>query len=154
MGVTVERKVANKKRKFLGTLLLTGIISNFSTNVFAAYTVAPKVGQCFNYTNGDVSSDYPLKNPVSCLSKHTAETFYVGKWPLATKPNQLAKDDGLKIADAICGFGNGLSKNVNQKKFNYWAWYTPSDQAWARGERWLRCDWTVSYTHLTLPTKA
>ena len=24
--------------------------------------------------------------------------------------------------------------------FNYWAWFTPDSVAWAKGERWLRCD--------------
>ncbi len=32
-------------------------------------------------------------------------------------------------------FGLGLTTS-----FNYWAWYTPSRSAWAKGQRWLRCD--------------
>lgn len=105
----------------------------------AIYNVAPKVGQCFMHSNGDVSADYPLKNPISCGLRHNAEIYYLAKWPFSTKPSQMVYEDAWKIADALCN-SKALAAKLAKNNFNYWAWYTPSDQAWNAGQRWVRCD--------------
>lgn len=105
----------------------------------AAYTVKPKVGQCFNYSPTDVSAAYATKNPVNCSGTHTAETYLVAKWPLTKPPTELPDGDGLEIASSLCRAW-GTSGILTNSYFNYWAWYTPDPKAWARGERWLRCD--------------
>ena len=105
----------------------------------AAYTVAPKVGQCFMYSNAEVSSSYPLKNPVKCTLKHNAETYIVAKWPVSTHPDEMIYEDAWDIANSLCrAWGPG--GRLQDSYFNYWAWYTPSKKDWIKGQRWLRCD--------------
>lgn len=113
--------------------------TTFVSPAKAAYTVKPKVGQCFMLTAADVSAPFANKNPISCSKTHNAETFLVGKWPLTTPPEDLPEGDGLEIAASLCkATGNGGL--LVGTFFTYWAWYTPSPAAWAKGERWLRCD--------------
>lgn len=110
----------------------------------AAYTVKPQIGQCFQLTPAQVSASYATKNPVSCSSTHNAETFEVAEWPLETNPVDMAGQDAVSIAGEVCGFWdtfpNAQSSRLSKSQFNYWAWYTPDRAAWAKGERWLRCD--------------
>jgi hypothetical protein len=48
-------------------------------------------------------------------------------------------EDALNLADSLCrAFGD--SGLIDGSYFNYWAWYTPNNAQWAKGERWLRCD--------------
>jgi hypothetical protein len=114
---------------------------SLTTNpVFAeTYKVAPKVGQCFMHTLADVDASSPQKNPIACSKTHNAEIFHVAKWPSSKAPEEMVYEEAWKMADSICGFKAAASK-LNASKFNYWAWYTPSKEAWSKGERWLRCD--------------
>lgn len=117
----------------------------------AAYTVKPKVGQCFMYTAADVSAPYATKNPVSCSGTHNAETFMVTKWPLSTKPANMDEEEALNLADSLCrAWGDGGL--IDNSYLNYWAWYTPNPAQWAKGERWLRCD-AMHVTTKTPPYK-
>ena len=110
----------------------------------AAYTVKPQIGQCFQLTPGQVSASYATKNPINCSSTHNAETFEVAIWPLETNPVDMAGQDAVLIANEACGFWqtfpNAKGSRLSKSEFNYWAWYTPDRAAWAKGERWLRCD--------------
>jgi len=106
---------------------------------FAAYTVKPRAGQCFMYTAADVSAPFATKNPVSCSATHNAETYLVTKWPISTKPAEMSDEDALNLADSLCQAWGDLGL-IDNPYFNYWAWYTPNDAQWAKGERWLRCD--------------
>ena len=110
----------------------------------AAYTVKPQIGQCFQLTPAQVSASYATKNPVGCSSTHNAETFEVTEWPLETNPVDMTGQDAVKIANETCGFWdtfpNAQTSRSSKSQFNYWAWYTPDRAAWAKGERWLRCD--------------
>ena len=127
-------------KRFLITVLLSALVGGvFTSPAHAAYTVKPKVGQCFMYLAADVDSPYARKNPVSCSSTHNAETFLVTKWPLKTNPSDMSDEESLNIADSLCrAWGNdGL---ISNPFFTFWAWYTPDRAAWAKGERWLRCD--------------
>jgi hypothetical protein len=107
--------------------------------VNAAYTIKPKVGQCFMHTQAEVLASYPKKNPINCAKMHNAETYFVAKWPLSKPPEQLPTGRGLEIATSLCHAWDkgGVLQNSD---FNYWVWFTPEPPAWARGERWLRCD--------------
>lgn len=91
------------------------------------------------YSAADVSAPHARKNPVKCSSTHTAETYLVTSWPLETKPELMDSEEALDVADSLCrAWGDdGL---LNNGFFTYWAWYTPDPAAWAKGERWLRCD--------------
>ncbi len=105
----------------------------------AAYTVKPKVGQCFNLTSQEVNEPYPKSNPTNCSKSHNAETYLVAKWPLTVPPEELSEGEGLEVAESLCkAWGKGGV--LEGYDFNFWAWYTPDPKGWARGERWLRCD--------------
>ena len=110
----------------------------------AAYTVKPKIGQCFQLTKAQVSASYASKNPISCQSLHNAETYEVTEWPLQTNPVDMVNEDALAIANEACAFWDTYpdaeNSRLSKTRFNFWAWYTPDRAAWARGERWLRCD--------------
>ena len=74
------------KRLLIATLITTLLGGILTTPASAAYTVKPKVGQCFLYSAADVSAPHPRKNPVSCSGTHNAETYLVTKWPIKTNP--------------------------------------------------------------------
>lgn len=132
-----------KSFSFAAVLALVGSLI-FPSPASAAYTVKPQIGQCFQLTPAQVSASYATKNPVSCQSTHNAETFEVVDWPLATNPVDMAEEDALAIANETCAFWDTYPSAENNRfsktQFNYWAWYTPNRAAWAKGERWLRCD--------------
>ena len=127
-------------KRFLITVLVSTLVGGiFTSPANAAYTVKPKAGQCFMYSAADVDAPYARKNPVSCSSTHNAETYLVTKWPLKIKPSDMPDQEALDLAESLCrAFGtDGLLSNPF---FTFWAWYTPDPAAWAKGERWLRCD--------------
>ena len=127
-------------KRFLITVLVSTLVGGiFTSPANAAYTVKPKAGQCFMYSAADVDAPYARKNPVSCSSTHNAETYLVTKWPLKIKPSDMSDQEALDLAESLCrAFGtDGLLSNPF---FTFWAWYTPDPAAWAKGERWLRCD--------------
>lgn len=135
-----------KYSKIIAIFLTTFFASSLLTApmVNAAYTVLPKVGQCFQYTMAQVSASYATKNPINCSSTHNMETFVVATWPRETNPVDMDKKDALDIVDEYCDFWgtfpNAQNSRFSKTNFNYWAWYTPSRAAWAKGQRWLRCD--------------
>lgn len=110
----------------------------------AAYTAAPKVGQCFQYTKAQVSAKYAPKNPIKCSSSHNMETFAVEIWPVETNPVDMDRQTTLEIVAELCdfwgAFPDAFDNRMKTSDFNYWAWYTPNRAGWAKGQRWLRCD--------------
>ena len=135
-----------KRTKAFSILLTTLFASSLLTppSANAAYTVIPKVGQCFQYTKAQVSAKYAPKNPINCSSSHNMETFAVAIWPVETNPVDMDRETTLDIVDELCNFWgtfpNASANRLKTSAFNYWAWYTPSRAAWAKGQRWLRCD--------------
>ena len=127
------------KRFLIAALIATLAGGILTTPANAAYTVKPRVGQCFLYSAADVSAPYARKNPVSCSGTHNAETYLVTRWPLKKNPADMPDEESLAVADSLCqAWGDeGL---ISNPFFNYWAWYTPDRAAWAKGERWVRCD--------------
>ncbi len=128
-----------KIRLKIVSVVTTVLITATVPPVNAAYTVKPKVGQCFMLTTADVSASYATKNPIACSKTHNAETYLVAKWPLALPPEQLPEGEGLEVAKSLCYAWEQDGALVGYD-FTFWAWYTPGPKAWARGERWLRCD--------------
>ena len=138
---TFKRNRLNIATQVVLVLILTAIVSPAS----AAYTVKPKVGQCFLLTSAQVANPYATNNPINCSKTHNAETFLMAKWPLTTPPEELPDGDGLDVAASLCkAWGKGGV--LEGYDFTYWAWYTPDPKAWARGERWLRCDGMIPLT--------
>jgi hypothetical protein len=127
------------KRFLITALISTLVMATLASPAKAAYTVKPKAGQCFLHTVADIDAPYARKNPVKCSGTHNAETYFVTKWPLTTNPADMPDEEALNLADSLCrAWGDdGL---ISNPFFNFWAWYTPDRAAWAKGERWLRCD--------------
>jgi hypothetical protein len=128
-----------KQRTRIFVLSLALLAGLTSTPAEAAYTVKPKVGQCFMHSQADVSAPFAQRNPIACTKTHNSETYIVAKWPLTTPPEDLPEGEGWEVANSLCrawGAGGVLDGSY----FTYWAWYTPDPDAWAKGERWLRCD--------------
>jgi hypothetical protein len=127
------------KRFLITALISTLVMATLASPAKAAYTVKPKAGQCFLYTVADIDAPYARKNPVKCSGTHNSETYFVTKWPLTTNPADMPDEEALNLADSLCrAWGDdGL---ISNPFFNFWAWYTPDRAAWAKGERWLRCD--------------
>jgi arylsulfatase A-like enzyme len=120
-------------------VISASLLVGTQTPAEAAYTVKPKVGQCFMYSNAEVSAPFATKNPISCSKTHNMETYLVGKWPLTTPPEEMAEGEGLEVANSLC-MAWGKGGKLTDSPFTFWAWYTPDPTAWAKGERWLRCD--------------
>ncbi len=64
----------------------------------AAYTVLPKVGQCFQYTDAQVSASYAPKNPISCSLTHNMETFAVKQTLITGLGTHRAGQLGPKVS--------------------------------------------------------
>lgn len=95
----------------------------------------PAVGNCYNFTKEDVSGSGYDKGPVDCNESHTAETYRVATWPLDTHPDDMKYEKAKKIIDSLC-----IPFKGKTKYFNYWAWYMPTPEQFAEGDRWVRCD--------------
>lgn len=135
-----------KSSKTFCLILTTFFVSSLLTSpaANAAYTVAPKVGQCFQYSKAQISAKYAPKNPIKCSSSHNMETYKVVTWPFETNPTDMDRqettDTVFELCDFFGRFPNARNDWTSSTKFNYWAWYTPSPAGWAKGQRWLRCD--------------
>lgn len=129
-----------KKSMFYMCAAVVAVVGSVSLSpANAAYTVKPKVGQCFILTSLEVTAPYAKSNPMNCSKSHNAETYIVAKWPLTVPPEELLEGEGLEVAESLCkAWGKGGV--LEGYDFTYWAWYTPDPKGWARGERWLRCD--------------
>ena len=138
MKIKSKKKLSIVLASIFASSLLTPPVAN------AAYTVAPKVGQCFQYTKAQVSASYAPKNPINCSLTHNMETFAVVTWPESMNPVDMDHETALDIVNELCDFWgtfpNAEKSRLSTSSFNYWAWYTPSRAAWAKGERWVRCD--------------
>jgi hypothetical protein len=125
--------------------------------------VPVRVGQCrldaSYHARGRAAHDGP---PVSCQGPHGMETFAVGVLPpeLAAAPYPWLGEDLKHVqtaADATCTTDAldaylgvpreatlaGLRRPVDSIRFTS---YIPTRQAWAAGERWLRCDLHAAWT--------
>lgn len=135
-----------KSSKTFCLVLASFFVGSFVTAPVAnaAYTVTPKVGQCFQYTMAQVSSKYAPKNPIKCSLSHNMETYRVAKWPFEMNPTDMERQETLEAVYELCDFFGTYPDAQNNwastTKFNYWAWYTPNPAGWAKGQRWVRCD--------------
>jgi hypothetical protein len=126
-------------------LLSVGVMTLGATAVNAVSAPAPKVGQCFNYTNSEISMEnVPKKAAVSCSLTHNIEVYRVAKYTYKKSPYDISESDLWSLANKACQPWKG---NVAKTKFNYWAFYTPTKSQWAKGERWIRCDAAIVTTN-------
>jgi len=107
-----------KRIKTLSILLTALFASSLLTPpaANAAYTVLPKVGQCFQYTKAQVSASYAPKNPINCSLTHNMETFAVETWPLDENPADMDSEFTLDIVGELCDFWGTFPKAANSRR--------------------------------------
>lgn len=104
----------------------------------------PELGTCHRLTPDDVAAPSPPPDSlVECAEPHTAQTYAVG-----TLPDELGSDyDDPALGrwmfprcerafQRFIGADESLAMRVQLS----WAWFRPSEEAWADGARWYRCD--------------
>lgn len=104
----------------------------------------PELGACRLLTIEDVSEASNATEVVDCAEEHTAETFAVG-----TLPERLAdaaydspelSSYMLETCDKRLEAFLGGDESAIMRSILTWAWFRPSETAWADGARWYRCD--------------
>jgi hypothetical protein len=105
---------------------------------------APQVGVCRNLTPKDVSQPSNAGKVVDCAKTHTAETFAVGDLPDELKDAKYDSEELGAFAYQTCSakFQEflGADESTVMRTIVSWAWFRPSEGAWAKGARWYRCD--------------
>lgn len=133
----------------LRTGLSTAVLSAVALTALAG-AVAPvaeaaaTVGACYAYKAAvlkEVSSDAPM---VDCTALHTAETYYVGTLPNSFGLPSDASPASILAAGKPCTVAAmnaylGMPDRVLPSRFRPVVLF-PTDQQWAAGERWMRCD--------------
>jgi hypothetical protein len=110
----------------------------------APASAAPTVGACYAYKAAvlkDVSTTAPV---VDCSAQHTAETYYVGTLPDSYGPPSKASQAKRLSAARPCTVKAmnaylGMPARVLPSRFLSVP-LVPTDDQWAAGERWVRCD--------------
>lgn len=130
-------------RAALTTVVTGGLVL---TTLIAAGPAAasPVVGACYAYKSAvleDVSTNAPA---VACTTQHTAETFYVGNLPasfgLPSKASQAKRlSAGRPCTVRSMNAYLGIPTRVLPSRFLTKVLF-PTDEQWAAGERWVRCD--------------
>ena len=108
-------------------------------------TEVPELGACRMLTPADVEQPANATRTVDCDDKHTAETFAIGELP--DEFDDVEYDDGKlgEYAYRTCTekfekFLGATDESLVLRTIVSWAWFRPSEKAWADGARWYRCD--------------
>ncbi len=123
---------------------------------------APANLACRVLKKGDIPRDSNNDPTVPCRSSHTAQTFYVGRWPARLfKPPVTSADPQLKsyairhCTRAFNAFVGG-SPLDRQTTLLTWAFFVPAPSELLRQSNWFRCDvisgWTLAGHLYSLPT--
>jgi len=125
-------------------------------------TAAPALGACRSLTPADVKHPSNATETVPCTESHTAQTFAVG--PIPADLTDAAYDDRRlgEFAYTTCSLAFekflGADESLVMRTILSWAWFRPSEKAWAAGARWYRCDVVgggeSSKEYVGLPTTA
>jgi hypothetical protein len=122
----------------------------------------PEVGACRLLTPTDVTRPTNATTTVGCTETHTAETYAVGPLPAeftdaAYNEPDLAAFGYRTCSEKLMEFLRTDESTVMRTLVN-WAWFRPSEKAWAEGARWYRCDVVgggpESKTYRSLPDSA
>ena len=104
----------------------------------------PRLGACRVLSPDHVTRPSNDTATVDCSEPHTAETYAVGPLPADFDD---AEYDAPRLgafayrtcAEAFQRFVGGDESLVMRTVLN-WAWFRPTEEAWADGARWYRCD--------------
>lgn len=104
----------------------------------------PESGECRMLSAEDVAQPSDATRTVACTEDHTAQTYLVGDLP-ETFADAAYDDPALgRFAYQTCApeFMDhlGADESLVMRTVLSWAWFRPSEEAWADGARWFRCD--------------
>ncbi len=109
-----------------------------------AVAAAAQVGSCYAYRAAVLKAVSTSAPAVECSAEHTAETYYIGTLPetfgipsKAPQAKQLSAGQPCTIA-AMNSY-LGMPDRALPSRFLTVVLF-PTDDQWAGGERWLRCD--------------
>lgn len=105
---------------------------------------APAVDACYAYKAAVLEEGTSTAPAVDCSAQHTAQTYYVGTLPasfgLPSEASQAARlSAGRPCTVAAMNSYLGLSDRQLPSRFQTVVLF-PTDEQWAAGERWVRCD--------------
>lgn len=126
----------------------------------AVSTTPPATGVCRMLTDAQVAKKSNGNAPIACSETHDAETFAVG-----ALPSRFAKSDyddpaldSWAYATCARAFPTylGTDESTAMRSLLTWVWFRPSQDAWAAGARWYRCDVlggsASQHSYVDLPT--
>jgi len=104
----------------------------------------PRLGVCRVLTPEDVAKPSNDSDAVDCAESHTAETYAVGSLPdrfddVAWDSTDLGAFAYKTCATAFMKF-IGADESLVMRTVLNWAWFRPTEESWANGARWYRCD--------------
>jgi hypothetical protein len=108
-------------------------------------TEIPELGACRMLTPADVEQPANATRTVDCEDKHTAETFAIGELPDVFDDVEYDDENVGEFAYRTCTkkfekFLGAVDESLVLRTIVSWAWFRPSEDAWADGARWYRCD--------------
>lgn len=138
-----------RRALFVPTVALTAVVTLLSacSGPGAAEEDSPEVpelGVCRVLAPEDVSEPANSSEVVDCTEDHTAETYAVG--PLPEELSEAAYDSkevgafAYKTCSKAFMKFLGADESLAMRTLLSWAWFRPSEEAWADGARWYRCD--------------
>jgi len=104
----------------------------------------PRLGACRLLTPEDVARSSNASDMVECTEEHTAETYAVGSLPdrldeVTRDSRELGVFAYKTCASEFMEF-LGADESLVMRTVLSWAWFRPSEESWAAGARWYRCD--------------
>lgn len=105
----------------------------------------PEVGLCRALAREDLDSPTDDSPAVDCAEPHTAETFHVGEVD-GDLAEDLSPDDPAVAAEVYRTCQKrwtkftGANETLALRSVFSWAWFHPTEEQWAAGARWYRCD--------------
>ena len=119
----------------------------------------PEVGACRVLTPDHVTQASNATRTVPCAEELTAQTYAVGSLPAAFADAEHDDERLGAFAYRTCSQKFmaflGADESVVMRTVLSWAWFRPSEKAWADGARWYRCDLVgggeQSRSYLALP---
>ena len=105
---------------------------------------APANGACRVLEPADVAKVSDQTETVPCGKPHTAETFAIGQFrgELADAEYDDQELGAHVYEDCSRSYMKftGADPSLALRTVLSWAWFRPSEEAWAAGARWYRCD--------------
>lgn len=103
----------------------------------------PKVGQCRNLGLAQLGAASNTTKPVSCASRHTAQTVGVGRLPKSLKwSSPQAKVKTAIGRSCTRSFAAKLGQTETARRLSAFTWvsFRPTKSQRRHGARWFRCD--------------